>query len=124
MTDIEDTERKMKTQKLLLEKIGTCQQARESLNKMREEHLEKVGCVFQYDGKFSNFCVVKVTVMFSVAGKCCGDKLSMFSITKISDYYTLAVITGATTRRRAKCTYETTDGTETGTIETTENGAA
>ena len=43
VTDIEDTERKMKTQKLLLEKIGTCQQARESLNKMREEHLEKVG---------------------------------------------------------------------------------
>jgi hypothetical protein len=42
VTDIEDTERKMKTQKLLLEKIGTCQQARESLNKMREEHLEKV----------------------------------------------------------------------------------
>ncbi|KAL5251936.1 hypothetical protein ACHWQZ_G014916 [Mnemiopsis leidyi] len=42
VTDIEDTERKMKTQKLLLEKIGTCQQARESLNKMREEHLEKI----------------------------------------------------------------------------------
>ena len=48
----------------------------------------------------------------------------MFLITKISAYYRLAVITGATTRRRAKCIDETTDGTETGTLETTENGAA